>query len=129
MTLPKGKYYVGDPCYLLESKDYDTLVEAICAEDTNKIQKVFKDFKMYVHSTRFGDGVYASNIKTAFFVDSGMLGCFKINIKSLTKEKFKNLERLGAFIEFEKDFTATYENGIFIFDNITIDTNYYAVVS
>ena len=57
--LKKGKYYVGDPCYIF-GKSWDKVLNDTDYFDNGEIVKVFsKD--CIVGGTAYGDGIYTDN--------------------------------------------------------------------
>jgi len=118
--MPKGKYFIGDLCYVL-GDDWDEVCDTII--QNNKILEgefTLKDGRKFAtYSTNYGDGEYESNIKTSHSVDSGSIGCILV---SDIKEEIR--EFLGAIVEFDNDFQTSSNNGIIQFGHVKIDTNY-----
>jgi len=122
MHLKAGYYYVGDISYALSDEDYDALVKIIIS--SNKEARWEGDFKghpVFVGPT-YGDGVYADNDGDEYFVDSGTIGI-------VPEEMIDSNNRadLGQIIEFRTDFEVSYEDGIFQFGNLVIDTKNYGI--
>jgi len=128
MTMPAGKYYIGDLCYVM----HDAWTECcelffpdnhppkgIEGEFTLKDGRRFASF-----STAHGDGTYSSNIGTSHSVDSGSIGCIRvedIRDKEYTPEF---LAELGAFVEFDKPFEVSNNSGMLVFGHVKIETDY-----
>ncbi|EQC1535559.1 hypothetical protein ACY1J9_001390 [Clostridium botulinum] len=115
----KGKYYIGDPCYVVEKhKDWLKLLE-----DTDYFKEkdqFYKGYSILGGGTAYGDGgVYEDNEGREYSVDAGLIGI--IPIEAIDKE-CKSIEWLGNIIDFDDDFTVEIENGIFKFGDIVIDT-------
>lgn len=112
----KGKYYIGDPCYVISNKNWDKLIE-----ETNHFANEefkFKGKTCFAAGTAFGDGTYYDEEGREYCVDSGLIGVIPFEILDINTEG-----RGGQIVEFEEDFLASVENGTFRFGNITIVTD------
>jgi hypothetical protein len=93
MQFPAGKYWIGDPCYVLGANGFS-----------------------WTHSTAYGDGLYKDKLGRVYLVDSGTLGIFYADaIPDADVEG-------GNFVTQRKPFTPTYEGGKFTFGTVVIDT-------
>ena len=114
----KGKYYIGDPCYVVEKQD--KWMELL--EKTNYFKNEEQEYKGYpilAGSTAYGDGVYGDNEGRIYCVDAGLIGIMPIEC---IDKKHDNIEDLGNIVEFEDDFDVSIEDGVFEFGNILINT-------
>jgi hypothetical protein len=120
-TLPAGKYYIGDCCYVLEEKhrDYD-LWEEFCNQFFNDSEEIIIEGKSIVaYDTLYGDGEYKSNIGASFPVDSGLIGCTPAELWKGEGNPFG-----CTLITFKTDFTCEdLGNGKMDFGGVIIDTN------
>ena len=127
-NMPAGKYYVGDLCYVLHGS-WNEVCDLTIDDNTVK-SGVFKlkdgrQFAMW--STAFGDGTYYDYQGRAYSVDSGTIGCIKVDDLVSPSEK-ADLEStinagLGQVIRFPEEFrTYTFEGEI-NFGNVHIDTD------
>lgn len=111
-----GKYYVGDLCYVINDKNWDKI-----GEETDWFQNgdsfEFKGEVVFVSSTAYGDGTYYDNKGKHYHVDAGLIGVIPFNII----DENENGDG-GQIIDFEKDFTAFEDDGMFFIDDIRIDT-------
>lgn len=83
LTLPAGKYYIGDPFYAVDS--------SIALED----------FPV----TTVDDGVYYSNQDDRVYVDSGTFGIVPLEfIKEHSTRSEAELEKFGKIVEFQDEF-------------------------
>ncbi len=76
--LPAGKYYIGDPCYVISREDWDSILEATNFFEGDGLF-TFRGHKLAVYSTAWGDGLYPGYCHVdsslhSFGVDSGLLG-------------------------------------------------------
>lgn len=76
--LPPGRYCIGDPCYVISDKDWDSLLKQTNFFSTDGLVE-FKGHKMAVYSTAWGDGCFpgfscADESHHTFGVDAGLLG-------------------------------------------------------
>tara|TARA_Y100000739_G_C20197169_1_gene279378 strand:+ start:77 stop:532 length:456 start_codon:yes stop_codon:yes gene_type:complete len=126
--LPAGKYYVGDPCYVIPDERWSTFCKAKYT-DSNKPPKVgvfwLPEGTKYANfDTKYGDGLYESSGKTEqmFYVDSGSIAC--IPVDALPNDKVEIAK--GHVIHFDKKFFVGYdaENGMIMYDNLYIPTGW-----
>jgi hypothetical protein len=104
MTMPAGRYYIGDLCYVMhpEWKEVCRLFfpanappRGVEGEFTLKDGRRFASF-----ATAWGDGEYRSSINTLHSVDSGSIGC--IRVEDIRDNTYSNIETLGAIVEFDQ---------------------------
>ncbi len=119
-TFKAGKYYIGDPCYIFEKSWSD-----VCDSVIFKYEDEYKGKPLLIGSTSYGDGTYTDDQNRKYWVDSGTIGILPISfLKVDKKETIKSINKSEGMhiVEFENDFTASIENGIFMFGDIKIDT-------
>lgn len=123
---PAGDYYIGDLCYILKD-EFDDLYDIIVVSGVyDQEQVLIKNHNILLSfsNTSYGDGEYLDNRKRKYSVDAGIIG-----ICSLENEELRNIAKdecsnnNAHIIHFDKPFTVCYYDGLFIFDNIEIDTN------
>ena len=122
MILKAGKYFIGDPCYVIDDpiddgKRWDRFCDEFCGGDG--IEE-FDGENIFVHHTMYGDGCFAGTDNHNYPVDAGIIGVIPI---SLCTSKIKSTKGYGRIVNFKKDFSATYENGIFYIGDVEINTN------
>ena len=126
MTMPAGKYYIGDLCYVLHDA-WDECCELFFPPDApgRGIEGEFqlKDGRRFASfGTAYGDGCYRSNINTFHCVDSGSIGCISIyDIRDQTYD-LERLQQLGAIIDFEAPFEVEADQGLLVFGHVEIET-------
>jgi hypothetical protein len=123
MTMPAGRYYIGDLCYVMHP-EWDEFCElTIKGNQCLDGEFVLKDGRRFASfSTAHGDGTYRSNIDTEHSVDAGLIGCIRledIRDKEYTPEF---LTELGAFIEFTEPFDVYADQGLLTFGHVQIET-------
>ena len=124
MTMPAGKYYIGDLCYVMHP-EWDEVCDlffpanhpprGVEGEFTLKDGRRFASF-----STAYGDGTYRSNIGTSHSVDAGIIGC--IRVEDIRDDQYDNIEELGAIVEFNQPFEVSSDQGLLIFGHVQIET-------
>jgi len=133
LSLPAGAYYIGDPCYILNSEVYDRILMP-CA---NRAERNGRDsYEFYsnpkneytqrgvVMSTLEGDGNFASNIGFSFPVDSGQIACIDIACIGIDK-RIKNCidKKIVYLYTIRKPFDCVrHDNGVLRFNSISINT-------
>lgn len=136
--LPAGKYFIGDPCYVIRDEDWSDILDETrffglyatekammeddysAKDEQNGIFK-YKGHKLAASSTAYGDGEYHSNVGTKFSVDAGLLAAVPMALVDMTAYG-DTLEKLGAFVEMEEDFDVDYNDGVITFGHIEIYT-------
>jgi hypothetical protein len=134
LSLPAGAYYIGDPCYILNSEVYDRILmpSAIEAERNRRNSYEFYSNpnnqytqRGVVMSTLHGDGCFTSNIGFTFAVDSGQIACIDIACIGID-ERIKNcIDRKFVYLyTASKPFDCVrHDNGVLRFNSISINTS------
>jgi hypothetical protein len=126
MTMPAGRYYIGDLCYVMhpEWKEVCDLFfpanhppRGVEGEFTLADGRRFASF-----STAYGDGTYYSNINTEHSVDAGIIGC--ILVEDIRDDEADDMETLGAIVEFDKPFEVSSDGSSLVFGHVVIETGY-----
>lgn len=125
MTMPAGRYYIGDLCYVMHN-EWDEVCglffppghagRGVDGEFTLRDGRRFASF-----GTRWGDGTYSSNISTVHCVDSGSIGCIRID--DIRDGTYGSVERLGGLVDFYQPFEVSESNGLLKFGHVEIDTD------
>ena len=106
MTMPAGRYYVGDLCYVInDDKVWSEICELTMPYNSKTKETDYKDGeftladgrRIVIYSTKYGDGGYRSNIGTYHSVDAGVIGAI---LESECDSKYENINNLGAFVDF-----------------------------
>jgi hypothetical protein len=121
-TMPPGKYYVGDPCYVLGDTAHGELCKMISPESEGMFatgiegKHVLSDGRTVVlWKCPEGDGVYKDQNGRFYMVDSGCLGITLLegleeqwehpHPKIFPKETFMDfIMRLGNIVEYDSEF-------------------------
>lgn len=124
INLKKGKYYIGDPCYVFNESWSDVLDITHHFYDGDKYK--IKNYTVVGASTAYGDGIYEDNFERKYAVDAGLIaimpvGILKIDNKITKKEIMKSDRK--HIIDFKEDFSVECGHGKFLFGDIEIDTN------
>lgn len=128
MTMPAGKYYIGDLCYVMHP-EWDECCELffpyVHGQPEHEVEGEFtlKDGRRFASfRTAYGDGTYHSNIGTEHSVDAGIIGCILAEDIRDNKYDQETLEGLGAFVEFAEPFEVSSDQGLLIFGHVQIET-------
>ena len=120
-NLPAGQYYIGDPCYVIGTKEHRDWIAIL--DKTNYFDGNVYELdgrKVWAHGTAHGDGCYTDNLGNAYGVDAGLIGAIPVELVDDVEEA----KRLGQIHDFEDDFACTYKNGTLNFgDLVLIDTD------
>ena len=127
--MPAGKYYVGDLAYVMTDDEHEEFI-SLTIKDNQCLdgEFQFKDGRRFAtYGTKWGDGVYHDYYGHSYSVDSGSIGCIKI--EDIKAEKYDNLLQLGNITEFKIDFVTGGGredggwHGTIQFGNIVIETD------
>ena len=124
MTMPAGKYYVGDLCYVMH--DAWTEVCRLFFPPYSPPKGVEGEFtladgrRFASFATAYGDGEYRSSINTLHSVDSGSIGC--IRMEDIRDTTYSDIESLGAIVEFDQPFEVEADQGLLKFGHVLIET-------
>ena len=119
-----GRYYVGDPCYVITDEAWDKVLRETGCFGYESFSGIDENYyhlngKMcWANSTAYGDGTYLDNNNHEYWVDAGLLGV----IPAEAIDEAPDFRGGFAFIDFPKPFTVEYKDGTFRFGNIIIPT-------
>lgn len=127
MTMPAGKYYIGDLCYVMDDNDWSECVDLFFPPNEQGFpggkegEFALKDGRRFASfGTAYGDGTYRSNLNTFHSVDSGSIGC--IRVEDIRANKYDDIEELGAIVEFDQPFEVEADQGLLVFGHVEIET-------
>lgn len=124
MSMPAGKYYVGDLCYVLNRENEWDQFCNITIQGNRVVDGEFEmpDGRRFAtYSTAYGDGEYFDGQGNSYGVDAGLIGC--ILMSDIPHVSEAEAAKCGAVVEFKNEFgTGSYEGTIF-FGSVRIDTN------
>lgn len=106
-----GKYYLGDPSFVLSEEIYSRIWGHIYNYENGKFSIYGKDFA--VHSTHYGDGIYYDNKKRTYGVDAGVIGIVSLDLIDDNEEALKKCDTFGTLLECTEPFYFIYDAGIF----------------
>ena len=127
MSMPAGKYYIGDLCYVMTDEEWEQLCTLTAPKMGTWGKCVDGEFELNdgrrfaCYGTKWGDGAYYDDIGHSYSVDAGLIGC--ILVSDIKANKYDNLLDLGAIVEFDEDFVTSEHEGQIQFGYIVIDTN------
>ena len=78
----KSKYYVGDLCYVLNDDTWRKICQYMFPKDGGEAYGLFKlddGRSLYIFRTAHGDGGYYDQNDNEYGVDSGTIGCIKLD--------------------------------------------------
>ena len=129
MTMPAGKYYVGDLCYVMhpEWKECcDLFFPYVPGQPEGRGRDgefTLADGRRFASfGTAYGDGTYRSNINTEHSVDSGSIGCIRLEDIRDQQYSLEQIMQLGAIIDFEAPFEVSADQGLLKFGPVEIET-------
>jgi len=123
MTMPAGKYYVGDLCYVMDQDEW----HQVCARTIQGNKIVDGEFELddgrrfAIYGTAYGDGEYYDQYGHTYSVDAGSIGC--VLMSDIRANKYDNLLDLGAILEFTEPFETGSQGGQLQFGHVIIETD------
>ena len=146
-TTSRTLYYIGDLCYVLTSDDWNSYCAQYDWKDCNTyndedgydseiwIAPELGEWEVYLaddgtepwrpvntFSTAFGDGCYQDQDGRSYSVDSGGIGCIRVDHANYDKLQEAVSKGLGHIHEFADRPSCGYEDGLIWFDGIEIAT-------
>lgn len=128
MLMPAGKYYVGDLCYVMHG-EWDEccglFFEGRTDHGCNEGIFQLKDGRKFAtFNTAYGDGCYVDQHRREYGVDSGGIGCIRVEDIDFVGELEwgKNDTDGGQVIEFKQDFPVWKKDGVLYFGDVVINT-------
>ena len=127
MTMPAGRYAIIDLCYVM----HDVWPE-VCGlffpphEPEGRGHEgefVLKDGRRFASfGTAWGDGTYRSSINTLHSVDSGSIGCIRVEDIRDNTYSAERIAELGAIVDFTEPFQVSADQGLLKFGHVLIET-------
>lgn len=121
MSMPAGKYWVGDLCYVLGDR-WDEFCDITCDNhDVLDGEFTLSDGTRFAsYCTRHGDGQYSDQFGNQYGVDAGLIGCVLVDD---IHEDEDNCLHGGHVYEFAYDFeTRSTASGTIRIGEIKIKT-------
>lgn len=123
MTMPAGKYYVGDLCYVMHpewSEACDLFFEGRDDHGCNQGEFTLADGRKFAcYNTAYGDGTYKDQLGNLYPVDAGIIGCIRV-------EDVADPEAWLAGMhvhEFDRPFEVYYNDGVIHVGHVEVDTD------
>jgi hypothetical protein len=116
MKLKAGKYYVGDPCYVLQGKQ-SAWMKVLEASDYFNKPYTKKGKTAVAFGTAYGDGEYYDQDGNAYPVDAGLIGVVPVSMATRKKPTGVHL------VDFKKPFECEQDGSVLKFGHIVIDTD------
>lgn len=122
--IPAGKYWLGDPCYVIRSNDWiEFCNEFSSEEDKDNSYIKLKDVNVLAFPTYHGDGCYSDQNGNQFSVDAGLIGLVPHEyLENSSESDSTSYDHLGTVVEFAEDTLCFTVDGILTFGNYIIDT-------
>lgn len=128
-----GKYYIGDLCYVIGddatwSEVCDLFFEGRDDHGCNEGEFELKDGRKFAcYSTKYGDGLYPSNIGANLSVDAGCIGCILVSDITDPDVTEARMMSLGTIYEFTTDFVTggSRDTGTIQFGRVVVETGDY----
>lgn len=126
VTVPPGRYFLGDPCYAVPDDDWMPLLESTTARPDGYFEDApvgeVRGHQVLAFSTKHGDGTYRDTEGHAYSVDAGLIGLVPA---ALAEQAAKyDLATLGRWVDFEAETACTDDRtGVLVFGPVKIDTD------
>lgn len=116
--VPAGKYWIGDPSYVLTKNDFSNFVHQ--DKNNGSIGCILDGHIIIALSTFFGDGEYYDDEQNSYKVDSGYIGIIPLDYLTLNNIDVPENGRIHIFEKTSEIFVS--DIGLMNFGNITITT-------
>ena len=123
--VPAGKYWLGDPCYIIKDKDWLHFCNQHSFNDTegNPSVALHDNTLVLAFSTYHGDGHYLDQHGNSYAVDAGLIGLVPWEYtEKFTEKDSTEYFSLSNVVEFTEDTLCFTADGILTFGNYIIDT-------
>jgi len=127
--IPAGKYWLGDPCYIIRDKDWLHFCNKYSFNDAegNHCVTLQDNISVLAFSTYHGDGCYLDQHGNSYPVDAGLIGLVPWEYTEKFTENFTEKDSteyltLSNVVEFTEDTLCFTTDGILTFGNYIIDT-------
>ncbi len=118
MVVPKGVYYLGDPCYMVPDELWMPLLED--SDYFDQPSGVVNGHTVYAFHTLYGDGEYKDQYGNSYPVDAGLIGLVPIELPdAATKAQHDGASQL---VTFSNPTVCICDEGLLKFGHILIDT-------
>jgi len=115
--LPAGKYYLGDPCYVIEGEKWDEFLGPYWDVGGHGGIFDFDGLPVCAFQTQWGDGCYEASTGARLGVDAGIIGVVPAAL--MTTGDFS----LGDEVEFDEPFECSRDsNGMLHFGRVSVMT-------
>lgn len=125
MTMPAGKYWVGDLCYVMHDEWNECcslFFKGRTDHGCNQGEFNLADGRRFVSfNTRYGDGYYKDEQGRGYGVDAGLIGCILASDVNLPNKEGQTSG--GHVIDFPRDFECYYEEGKIHIGHVIVDTD------
>lgn len=121
ITLPAGRYYIGDPCYVIPDSKWDDFCTVMFQTSDYHVVE-FEGKPLLAGSTAYGDGCYNDQYGNQYGVDAGTLSVVPESLWNPTMSN-DQVAQMGTIVVFEEPFRASCCNGFFQFGHIVINTD------
>ncbi len=123
--VPAGKYWLGDPCYIIKDQDWLHFCNEHSFNETevNSCVSLSDGTPVLAFSTYYGDGCYSDQHGNSYPVDAGLIGLVPWEYTEKFTEKDSTCYlSLSNVVEFTEDTLCFTADGILTFGNYIIDT-------
>lgn len=129
-VVPAGKYFLCDPCYVIDTpSDWMRFLNKCADKDDSEYdlngdvcnghyEELPEGTKVLAFATSYGDGTYTDQHGNQYPVDSGLLGLVPFKYAPDTKD----IDKFGKIIEFGEETLCFTKDGILTFGSYIIDT-------
>lgn len=120
LTMPKGRYFIGDPSYVFSVKQWQQIADLMWNKPVRKEElSLFLNGKRIIIGPTSGDGIYADQYGNKYAVDSALIGAVP---ESLVNHKLlHDLRPLYMFKNFDHPWKFKWGMKEMRFGDIRID--------
>jgi hypothetical protein len=126
ITLPAGRYFVGDPCYTAGKDDqaWQNWCSTADFGSDDVMAATFNGLPVIGLHTEHGDGVYYDATGREYGVDAGLIGAVPEELIKKMEISDEDLQGSGHWVETKEPFVLERgSRGILMIGNVTIETD------
>jgi hypothetical protein len=117
VTVPAGKYWLADPCYVIrDNQDWWKVCDSFSDDKKNTSVKLDNGCHVFAFNVS-NDGTYYDQENTEYFVDSGTIGLVSVEYNP----DYSTTRGNGRMVEFKEETVCFLEDNYLKFGEIIID--------
>ena len=110
-TAKPGKYYIGDPSFVLSEEIYHGIFGDVHKYEAGKYDLLNNKNDFVVHKTHYGDGTYRDTKNRKYVVESGLIALVPVDL--IEEKDISIAKKKGVVLAFKDYIRFIYNGGLF----------------